>query len=378
MRIAIICHPVMGGSGVVATELAKALACRGHDVHLLSSSLPFRYTDCLPQLHFHQVVPLDYPLFQYRPYESSLAGKIIELVHRGVEVFHVHYALPHAISAYLAQQALAQEGKSLSLITTLHGTDTLLAEQEPILQPIIRLSLEHSQFVTAVSHSLAHQSQQTFNLSQTPIVIPNFIDTTEFSPSRYCAKLRSHYATEDEILLVHASNFRPIKRPQFLLKLLEELREIGIPAKLLMIGDGPERPICEKITREKGLSEIVCFEGARTDIAAFLAIGDIFVLASKYESFGLAALEALSCGVPVVAPRVGGLPELLEGGGGILYEPHDLQGAVYAILRILENLPLLREKARANALLYATQSVVTQYENLYERARVSVESLGPL
>lgn len=378
MRIAIVCHPVVGGSGIVATELAKALACRGHEVHLLSSSLPFRYTECLPQLHFHQVVPSDYPLFEYRPYESTLAAKIIELVRRGVEVVHVHYALPHAISAYLAHQALAQEGKTLSLVTTLHGTDTLLVERDPTLQPVIRLSLEHGQFVTAVSQALAQQSQKTFSLSQTPLVIPNFIDTQEFSPERFHAKLREKYAASEEVLLVHASNFRPIKRPLFLLRLLEELREIGIPAKLLMIGEGPERPACERFVHERGLTEVVFFEGARPDIAAFLAIGDIFILASQYESFGLAALEALSCGVPVVAPRVGGLPELLRTGGGILYEPHDLQEAAYAVLRVLQNLPSLRKEARATALNYATDSVVPQYENLYERAWISAESLGPL
>lgn len=370
VQIAIVCYPTVGGSGVVATELAKALACRGHTVHLLSSEPPVRYTPCLPKLLFHQVEPPDYPVFRYRPYESALAGRLVRLVEDGVEVVHVHYAIPHAVSAYLAQKALERQGFHLPMITTLHGTDTVLVSQTPDLYPIIELALQNSTRITAVSHALAEESCERFHLPTPPEVIPNFVDTKAFSPKRYDAALRAAYAAPDEYLLVHASNFRPIKRVPWLIHLLAEVRAVGIPAKMLLIGDGPERMHCEQLAHQLGLNNAIHFVGSIQEVAPLLAIGDVFVLASAYESFGLAALEAMACGVPVVAPAVGGLPELIRDKAGRLFPPDDLTAARNAILHILQDLPAYRAAARQRALHYHTDKIVAHYERLYAQVRL--------
>ncbi|MCX7606603.1 MAG: N-acetyl-alpha-D-glucosaminyl L-malate synthase BshA [Bacteroidia bacterium] len=369
MRLAIVCYPAVGGSGVVATELAKALACRKHTVHLVSSEPPLRFTSCLPNLYFHQVVPPDYPVFRYRPYESALAGRLVRLAEEGVELIHVHYAIPHAVSAYLAQQTLRQQGKSVTVITTLHGTDTTLVSQDPDLYPIVELALRSSEEVTAVSHALATETQERFHLPELPRVIPNFVDIHTFSPAKRSAELRTAYAQPDELLLLHASNFRPVKQTIHILYIFHEVLSIGLPAKLLLIGDGPERTSCEKTAHELGLWSQVHFIGSLQEMAPLLAIGDIFLLSSAYESFGLAALESLASGVPVVAPKVGGLPEVIHPEAGILYPPGDLRAARDAVLHIASNLALYRQGARKVALRYDTARIVPLYESLYERAR---------
>ncbi|MCS7297021.1 MAG: N-acetyl-alpha-D-glucosaminyl L-malate synthase BshA [Bacteroidia bacterium] len=366
MQIGIVCYPTIGGSGVIATELARALACRGHTVHLISSELPIRLTACLPNLYFHQVIPPDYPVFQYRPYESALAGRLVRLVEGGMELVHVHYAIPHAVSAYLAQQTLAYQGKALPVITTLHGTDTSLVSQDPDLYPIVKLALSASSEVTAVSEALAQETQLHFHLQEKPLVIPNFVDTTRFSPERFDLRLRRAYAAPDEILLVHASNFRPIKQTPSILYILKELLEMNVPARLLMIGDGPERSYVERLAYQLELQERTSFTGSLQEVAPLLAIGDIFILTSAYESFGLAALEALACGVPVVAPAVGGLPEVIKPEAGRLFPPNDVHAACTAILEVLRNLPVYRSGARHIALEYDTHRIVPHYERLYE------------
>lgn len=366
MQIGIVCYPAIGGSGVVATELAHALACRGHTVHLISSEAPIRHSLCLPNLYFHQVVPPDYPVFRYRPYESALAGRMVRLAEEGVELFHVHYAIPHAISAFLAQHALRSQGRCIRVITTLHGTDTTLVGQDPDLYPIVELALRHSDAVTAVSQALAEESYYRFRLPTMPQVIPNFVNTHVFSPAQRREELRAAFAAPHEILLIHASNFRPVKQTLQLMYLLEELLQVGLPVRMLLIGDGPERPACERFAHELNLWKRTHFVGSLQEIAPILAIGDVFVLTSAYESFGLAALEALSCGVPVVAPAVGGIPEVITARAGRTFPPNNLKAARDAILHVLENLPAYRQGARQRAMEYDSGRVIPTYESIYE------------
>jgi len=349
---------------VVATELAKALACRGHEIHLVSYERPVRALRCHPNLHLHQVEPPAYPLFRYLPYESALAGRLVALAESGVELIHAHYAIPHAVSALLASHCVALSGRALPFITTLHGTDTTLAQSAPDLWPIIRLALHKSDSITAVSHALAQATQTTFSLSHPPLVIPNFVDTNAFRP-RQAHDLRAIYASPQEYIFVHASNFRPVKQVPWLMHLFKRLVEMGLPAKFLLVGDGPERPTVEKLARELKIDKQVIFTGAVTEVQDYLVLGDIFWLASREESFGLAALEAMACGVPVVAPRVGGLPEVIRE-GGILYEPDDLASAEKAVFRVLRHLAAYRQAARQNALRFDMNSIVPLYESLYE------------
>ncbi len=371
MRIAVVCYPTLGGSGIVATELAKALSCKGHSVHLVSSEVPLRYSVCLPNLYFHQVIPPEYPLFRYRPYESALAGRLVQLAEsEGVELFHVHYAIPHAVSAYLAQQVLKERGLRVPIITTLHGTDTVVVSQDPDLYPVVRLALRASTQVTAVSQALAEETEARFGLAGAVEVIPNFVDTEVFSPARYDANLRAAYAAPGEYLLVHASNFRPVKQVPQIIQLFARLVEIGVPARLLLIGDGPEKVLCEQQVRELRLGARVHFVGGIADVAPLLVIGDVFVLASAYESFGLAALEAMACGVPVVAPAVGGLPEVISSEAGQLFPKDDIEAALHVTLRVLEKLPRYRQAARQNALRFRKELILPQYEVLYQKVQV--------
>lgn len=364
MRIAIVCYPTVGGSGVVATELAKALACRGHEIHLVSYERPVRAVRCHPNLHLHQVEPPAYPLFRYLPYESALAGRLVALAEAGVELIHAHYAIPHAVSALLASRYMALSGRTLPFVTTLHGTDTTLSQNAPDLWPIVRLALSKSNAVTAVSQALAQATQTTFSLATPPLVIPNFVDTNVFMP-RQAPDFRAIYASPQEYLFVHASNFRPVKQVPWLLQLFRRLVEMSLPAKLLLIGDGPERPAVEKLARELQIEKQVVFTGAVTEVQEYLALGDVFLLASREESFGLAALEAMACGVPVVAPRVGGIPEVVQE-GGILYEPNDFASAEKAIFQTLKALAHYRHTAHQNALRFDIGRIAPLYESLYE------------
>ncbi len=364
VRIAIVCYPTVGGSGVVATELAKALACRGHEIHLISYERPVRAIHCHPNLHLHQVEPPAYPLFKYLPYESALAGRLVALAESGVAIIHAHYAIPHAVSALLASRYVALSGQRLPFITTLHGTDTTLVQEAPDLWPIIRLALHKSDAVTAVSQALARTTQEAFALPELPLVIPNFVDMQVFAP-RSTPELRALYARPQEYIFVHASNFRPVKQVPWLIQLFHRVLQAGLSAKLLLVGDGPERPTVEKLVREMSLDRAVIFTGAVSEVQEYLSLGDVFLLSSREESFGLAALEAMACGVPAVAPRTGGLPEVVRE-GGLLYEPGDLDAAEKALFQVLRDLPAYRQAARQNALRFDIHRIVPFYEKLYQ------------
>lgn len=311
MKIGITCHPTYGGSGVVATELGKALAARGCEVHFISYALPHRLNNFVENVIFHEVELSTYPLFEYSMYELSLTSKMVEVVeYENLDLLHVHYAIPHATSAYLAKQILKKENKSTKIITTLHGTDITLVGLEPSFLPLVKFSIEESDGVTAVSRFLKEQTINNYNIDKEIKVIHNFIDTDVFKP--VCNKqFKEHVAPNGEKILVHTSNFRPVKRVSDTIRILKEVQK-KVPARLLLVGDGPDRSETERLARELEVHEDVVFLGKQDGLAEILSSSDIFLLPSQSESFGLAALEAMACGVPVISSSVGGLPELVR------------------------------------------------------------------
>jgi len=330
MNIGITCYPVYGGSGVVATELGKALAERGHSVHFIAYSMPFRLTDHLTQnIFFHEVPVNRYPLFEYPPYALSLTSKMVDVVkHEKLDLLHVHYAIPHATSAVLARQILAREGAEVPIVTTLHGTDITILGKDPSFEPVINYSIDQSDGVTAVSAHLKAETEQRCRICNDIKVIPNFIDTDRFKKQDK-RHFRQALCPNNEKVLVHVSNFRPVKRATEVVQVFHRLREEGEAVKLLLVGDGPDRPAAERPARDLGVYGDVRFLGKQEPVEEILNIADVFLMPSGSESFGLAALEAMACGVPVVAPNNGGLPELvLDDETGFLFELGDLDGFV--------------------------------------------------
>ncbi len=371
LRIGIVCYPTYGGSGVVATELGKALARRGYQVHFITYALPWRLDSFHDNIFFHEVELPNYPLFEFQLYSLALAGKLVDVArYERLDVLHVHYAIPHAISGYLAQRMLWEHhGIALPVITTLHGTDITLVGLEPSFYPVVRFSLEHSDAITAVSSFLAEKTRHQF-LVQRPIeVIPNFVDTGFFTPQPN-AELRRQFAPNGEFILMHVSNFRPVKRSPDTVRILAEVRSV-LPAKLILIGDGPERGEAERLARQLGIEEHVRCLGKQPTTPELLSIADIFLLPSQSESFGLAALEAMSCGVPVVATSAGGIPELVRHGEtGFLAEIGDIERMARYCLELLSNPKkhqLFRQQARQRALTFDTNLIVPLYEQLYQR-----------
>jgi N-acetyl-alpha-D-glucosaminyl L-malate synthase BshA len=368
MKIGITCYPTYGGSGVVATELGKELAARGHDVHFISYALPIRLT-MTDHIYFHEVEVLSYPLFEYPPYDLVLATKMAEVMTRfELDLLHVHYAIPHSISAYLAKRMLAD--RVVPFVTTLHGTDITLVGNDRSYLPITRFGIEQSDAVTAVSEYLKQRTIQEFQIQRAVDVIPNFVNCDIYGrdPEQ---TLRKKFASGGEGILTHISNFRPVKRVEDVVGIFATVRK-RLKARLLMVGDGPERPKAEWLARTHGVAEDVVFVGKQNDMSQFLAVSDVLLLPSELESFGLVALEAMACEVPVIATRVGGIPEVVRDGvDGFLYDVGDVKAMADGCFSIL-NQPQVRaamgRAARERALdEFCASKIVMKYEDLYRR-----------
>ncbi|HEY2930601.1 MAG TPA: N-acetyl-alpha-D-glucosaminyl L-malate synthase BshA [Acidobacteriota bacterium] len=370
MKIGITCYPTYGGSGVVASELGKSLAERGHEVHFISSSLPNRIFELTDRIRFHEVDVMDYPLFEYAPYCLALATRMAEVAEQeNLDLLHVHYAIPHSISAYLAREMLA-ERRRLPIATTLHGTDITLVGRNHSYLPITRFGIRQSDGVTAVSRYLKSATQREFCCDCEIEVIPNFIDGNVFQ-RRFSQELYQRFAPDGERILVHLSNFRPVKRVQDVVKVFFGIQK-SVPSVLLLLGDGTERSNVEFLVRELGINHKVFFIGKMNKPAEYLSISDLMILPSELESFGLAALEAMACEVPVIATRVGGLPELVEAGQvGCLAPVGAIDEMVRCGIELLTDEKRLRSfgaEARRRALeRYDRDQIVPQYEAFYRK-----------
>ncbi|MDZ4700879.1 MAG: N-acetyl-alpha-D-glucosaminyl L-malate synthase BshA [Rhodothermales bacterium] len=381
MRIGITCYPVYGGSGVVATELGKALAARGHEIHFIAYALPFRLGKLTQNLYFHEVSVTSYPLFEYPPYTLNLTSMMTDLVrHQKLDLLHVHYAIPHATSAVLARQILQKEGIRIPVVTTLHGTDITIVGRDPSFAPVVNYSINESDAVTAVSEYLRRETIDYFDIKQDIEVIPNSIDSRQFR--RLAAEeLRMHLCPNCEKVLVHISNFRPVKNTLHVVQIFHRLRMEGHSIKLLLAGDGPDRVPAEHLARELGVYEDIRFLGKQDSVEEVLSISDVFLMPSGSETFGLAALEAMACEVPVVASDIGGLPELVvDGETGFLCPLGDIDAFVERTRRILTDDALaarMSKAARERALqLFDETAIVPMYEALYERTIERVRSAG--
>ncbi|MGA8869899.1 MAG: N-acetyl-alpha-D-glucosaminyl L-malate synthase BshA [Candidatus Acidiferrales bacterium] len=369
MKIGITCYPTYGGSGVVATELGLELAMRGHEIHFISYAMPIRLSGTNERIFFHEVEVITYPLFDHPPYTLSLATKMAEVAEESsLDLLHVHYAIPHSVSALLARMMTVP--RRLPFITTLHGTDITLVGNDRSYLPIVRFSIEQSDGVTAISNYLRDRTVREFEIKRPIEVIPNFVNCDLYKRSDDAAG-RAQWAPEGEPILMHLSNFRPVKRVTDVVEIFALVRE-KIPAKLVLMGDGPDRGAAEYIVRKKRLSKDVFFLGKQDRVQEKLGLADLFLLPSDSESFGLAALEAMACQVPVVATDVGGLPEVVTHGvDGYLFEPRDVAtGAKYAldILTRPDRGRMMGEMARANARRkYCSNDIIPLYERYYEK-----------
>ena len=367
MNIGIVCYPTFGGSGVVATELGKALALKGHKVHFITYSQPARLDFFNQNLFYHEVIVPSYPLFQYDPYELALASKMVDIVQfEKLDVLHVHYAIPHASAAFMAKQILITKGIHIPVITTLHGTDITLVGKDASFEPVVTFSINQSDGVTAVSEDLRTETYNHFRIEKEIEVIPNFIDLERFQKQR-----KEHFRTAispfGEKLLVHTSNFRNVKRVPDVIRIFNEVHK-QIPSKLLLVGDGPERPKAEKLCRNLKICDDVRFLGKLDAVEEVLSIADLFLMPSEKESFGLAALEAMACEVPVISSNAGGIPELnIDGVTGFMSKVGNVAEMVKNALFILDDANLSRFKA--NALARAKEfdigKIVPLYENFY-------------
>ena len=368
MNIGIVCYPTFGGSGVLATELGKALADKGHSIHFITYQQPVRLTGFSANIFFHEVRVPTYPLFDFPPYETALASTLVDVVKNNhLDVLHVHYAIPHASAAYMAKQILAHEGIHIPFITTLHGTDITLVGKDKTYEPVVSFSINQSDAITAVSHNLKEETYANFKIEKEISVIHNFVDITRFNKKPLDA-FRKAIAPQGEKIIMHASNFRKIKRIPDVIYTFNKIRT-EIPSKLLLVGDGPERHVAEELCRELGIFEDTRFVGKQQDMEEIYAIADLFLLPSEYESFGLAALEAMATGAPVVATKAGGIPEIIQNGiNGYLSEIGDIEGMSQNAITILSNEKVHEQfklAARETALKFDIENIVPMYESLY-------------
>jgi N-acetyl-alpha-D-glucosaminyl L-malate synthase BshA len=368
LKIGLVCYPTFGGSGIVATELGKALAEKGHEIHFITYSKPVRMDWFTKNMYYHEVSVSDYPLFEYAPYELLLSSKLVDVaINQKLDILHVHYAIPHASAAFSAQQILKTRNIDLPFITTLHGTDITLLGKDKSFQPVIEFAINQSDAVTAVSESLKEDTYQFFDIKKDIEVIPNFID-----PSLYRfaedIELRAQFAENDEVIITHISNFRKVKRVDDVIRIFEGVQQ-QLSAKLLMVGDGPELHQVKNLARELGISDKVFFLGKSKRIEQITSISDVFLLPSETESFGLVALEAMASGVAIVSSNVGGLPEVNKDGvTGFLNEVGDIEGMIASVLTILKDKDTLA-RFKTNALEHSQKfelnKIVPVYEDLY-------------
>jgi N-acetyl-alpha-D-glucosaminyl L-malate synthase BshA len=381
MKIGIVCYPTFGGSGVVATELGKALADNGHQVHFITYNQPARLDFFSENLFYHEVSVSKYPLFDYPPYELALASRLVDVVRfEKLDILHVHYAIPHASAAFMAKQILQTYGVYIPVVTTLHGTDITLVGKDRTYKPVVTFSINKSDGVTAVSENLRKDTYEFFEIENDIRVIPNFIDLKRFN-----LQAKDHFkkaiAPEGEKILIHTSNFRKVKRTEDVVRIFAKIRE-KIPSKLLMVGDGGERSDCEQLCRDLGVGDDTRFLGKQDAIEEILSVSDLFLMPSQSESFGLAALEAMACKVPVISSNAGGLPELnIDGVTGYLKDIGDVNGMAERAIYMLEDetrLAQFKENALARAKEFDLAKILPLYENYYveviEKAKPHAES----
>ena len=370
MRIGIVCYPTFGGSGVLATELGKALADKGHFVHFITYQQPVRLNVFSSNIFYHEVRVPSYPLFDYPPYEVALASTLVDvIINHDLDLLHVHYAIPHASAAYMAKQIVAKKGRNIPFITTLHGTDITLVGRDKTYEPVVTFSINESDAITAVSNNLREETYKSFKITKEIEVINNFVDVSRFNKKPIDA-FRKVIASQDEKILVHASNFRKIKRVNDVVRVFEQVRK-NVPSKLLMVGDGPERPSTEDLVRELGLQDDVRFLGKQEQIEEIMAISDLFLLPSEYESFGLSALEAMAARVPVISTNAGGLPEInIHGQTGYMTDIGDVDSMSKFAIELLSDeilLEKIKQQAYDQAVRFDISNIVPEYEKLYSR-----------
>lgn len=369
MRIGIVCYPTFGGSGVLATELGMALSAKGHEVHFISYQQPVRLS-FHPNIYYHEVTVQNYPLFDFPPYETALTSTLVHVItNNNLDLLHVHYAIPHASAAYFAREILKKKGRDIPFITTLHGTDITLVGRDQTYAPVVTFSINESDGITAVSNNLREETYKHFQIEKDIQVIPNFVDTSRFHQTDK-EHFKKMLAPNGERILAHVSNFRKVKRVEDVIRVFEKVHE-NIPSKLLMIGDGPERQNAEEICRTLSVCNDIRFLGKQEQMDEILSIADLFILPSEYESFGLSALEAMACGVPVISTNAGGLPEInVHGKTGYLSAVGDVTDMSEHAIHILENdetLQLFKDEAIAHARNFEKSRIIPMYEELYDK-----------
>jgi N-acetyl-alpha-D-glucosaminyl L-malate synthase BshA len=377
MRIGIVCYPTFGGSGVLATELGKALAQKGHQIHFITYQQPVRLNGFIPNIFYHEVQVPTYPLFDYPPYETALASTLVDVIKNNhLQLLHVHYAIPHASAAYMAKKILEQDGLHIPVITTLHGTDITLVGRDKTYAPVVTFSINQSDAITAVSYNLRDETFKSFKIEKPIEVIHNFVDVERFTRKPIDA-FRKVIAPNGERILLHASNFRKIKRVQDVVQIFTAVSK-EIPSKLLFVGDGPERATAEQLSRELDVCDNIRFVGKQEQMEDILAIADLFLLTSEYESFGLAALEAMAAGVPVISTNAGGLPEIMrQGYNGYMGDVGDvatMSRHAIDMLRDNDRLQQFKSNASAHARDFDIQNIVPRYEKLYDEVLSQVEA----
>ena len=371
MKIAIVCYPTFGGSGVIATEMGLSLASKGIEVHFITYKHPVRLDVLSSKVYFHEVHVPEYPLFHFQPYELALSSKLVDTVQKfKIDLLHVHYAIPHAYAAYMAKKMLAEKGIKIPLVTTLHGTDITLVGSHPFYKSAVTFSINNSDYVTSVSKSLKKQTINFFNINKEISVIPNFVDFSRHQDhSESCD--RSSIAPDNFKILTHVSNFRPVKRVLDVVKVFEKVFQ-KIPSKLIMVGDGPDKIIAENYCLNKEIQDHVIFLGNTSDVYEVLCYSDLFLLTSETESFGLAALEAMMMSVPVISTNTGGLPEVnIENESGFLFKVGDIEGMSRKSIELLASSKLLNQmkvSARNTALKFNIDNVIDSYLEIYKKA----------